>query len=64
VGDVAVDTIARGRELRGGATVALVLLGLLGFAVGTVRAADDDLTPAERKDLEQRANEANQLRGW
>jgi CHAT domain-containing protein len=55
-----VDTIAKGRDLRRGAGVALVLLGLLGFAVGPVGAADEELTPAERKDLEQRAKEADQ----
>jgi CHAT domain-containing protein/Tfp pilus assembly protein PilF len=60
VGDVAVDIIARSRELRGGAAVALVLLGLLGLAPGIVGAADEELTPAERKDLEQRAKEAIQ----
>jgi hypothetical protein len=34
-----VDTIAKDRKLRRGAAVALVLLGLLGFAVGSVWAA-------------------------
>jgi hypothetical protein len=43
--------------------VALVLLGLLGLAPGIVGAAEEGLTPAERKELEQRANEANQ-HGW
>jgi hypothetical protein len=41
-----------------------VLLGALGVAVSSVGAPDAELTPAQRKDLEQRANEANQLRGW
>jgi CHAT domain-containing protein/Tfp pilus assembly protein PilF len=60
VGDFAVDTIAKDRQLRGGAAVALVLLGLLGVAASIVRAADEELTPAERKHLEQRAKEADQ----
>jgi tetratricopeptide (TPR) repeat protein len=60
MGDVAVDTIAKGRKLRRGAAVALVLLGLLGGAVGAVGAADKDLAPAERKELERRAKETNQ----
>jgi CHAT domain-containing protein/Tfp pilus assembly protein PilF len=60
MGDFAVDTIARDLPLRRRAAVALVLLGLLGVAVGAVGAADEELTPAERKDLEQRAKEANQ----
>jgi CHAT domain-containing protein len=46
--------------MRSRAVVALVLLGLLGAAVGTVRAAEEELTPAQRKELEQRAKEANQ----
>jgi CHAT domain-containing protein/Tfp pilus assembly protein PilF len=37
-----------------------VLLGLLGVAADTVGAADEALTPAERKELDQRAKEVNQ----
>ena len=64
MGDVAVDTFAKYRKQPPGAVAALVLLGLLGVAVSSVGAPDAELTPAQRKDLEQRANEANQLRGW
>jgi hypothetical protein len=50
--------------LEGNAVAALVLLGVLGVAVSSVGAPDAELTPAQRKDLGHRANEANQLRGW
>jgi CHAT domain-containing protein/Tfp pilus assembly protein PilF len=60
VGKVIVDTIAKGRNLRGGAVVALMLLGLMSVALGTAGAADEALTPAERKELEQQAQNANQ----
>jgi CHAT domain-containing protein/Tfp pilus assembly protein PilF len=60
VGDVAVDTIAKDRKLRREAVVALVLFGLLGVAACTVAAADEALTPPDRKKLEQRAKEADQ----
>jgi CHAT domain-containing protein/Tfp pilus assembly protein PilF len=39
--------------------VALVLLGLLGLAASIVGAADEELTPAERKELEQGAAAAD-----
>jgi CHAT domain-containing protein/Tfp pilus assembly protein PilF len=60
MGDFAVNTISKNRRLRRVAAVALVLLGLLSVVVGTIRAADEELTPAERKELEQQANKATQ----
>jgi CHAT domain-containing protein/Tfp pilus assembly protein PilF len=57
VEDFAVNAIARSGELRRGLAAALVLLGLAACNVG---AADDELTPAERTRLEQRAGVAYQ----